>query len=157
MSFKLLMGMAPSRIRRLVPCEVGLSIGPGMAMTSLPNSRAHLAVIRAPLFRAASTTITQCARAAIIRLRAGNLHGAGGVPKGYSVMIVPYLLICFFKVLCSGGYVISKPLAKTPIGNPFGVKLFLWAIPSIPRAKPLITDTPCDDSRLPILAANESP
>ena len=48
--------LAPERIKRLHPSDVGRSIGPGTAKTERPCSRAWLAVIRAPLRAGASTT-----------------------------------------------------------------------------------------------------
>ena len=46
-------------------------------------------MISAPLVRAASTTTTHWPSAATIRFRAGNRHGAGGVPGGYSEITAP--------------------------------------------------------------------
>jgi len=49
-----------------------------------PCSAAHRAVIKAPLFRGASTTSTPCDIPLMMRLRSGNLQASGWAPRGYS-------------------------------------------------------------------------
>ena len=62
---------------------------PGTASTGRPSSRPKSAVISAPERRPASITATAWASPATIRLRAGNRHGAGGVPGQYSETSIP--------------------------------------------------------------------
>ena len=59
-------------------------ISPGTANTSRPSSSAKSAVMRAPDRSRASTTTVASESPAMIRLRAGNRHGAGSTPGGYS-------------------------------------------------------------------------
>ena len=72
-----------------MPRESPLVISPGTANTSRPSSSAKSAVIRAPLRSRASTTTVAALRPATMRLRAGNRHGAGSTPGGYSEAISP--------------------------------------------------------------------
>ena len=59
------------------PAERGSSIGPGTMKHSRPCSSAHAAVIRAPLFSAASTTIVASDSPLIRRLRRGKALAVG--------------------------------------------------------------------------------
>ena len=82
---------APSARRRLDPRHSGTAMAPGTAHTSRPDSAAWRAVMRAPLFSAASTTTTASHRPAMIRFRAGNLHGNGASSRKYSETSAPAL------------------------------------------------------------------
>ncbi len=81
--------VAPVRSNAFVPVDNALVISPGTANTSRPSSSARSAVIRAPLRSLASTTTVAAARPAMMRLRAGNRHGAGSTPGAYSDTISP--------------------------------------------------------------------
>ena len=64
--------IAPSLRRAFVPAHPSVRIGPGTAATSRPKSAAYRAVIREPLFSAASTTRTSRESPAMIRFRIGK-------------------------------------------------------------------------------------
>jgi len=60
-----------------------------MAKTSLPCSFASRAVMREPLFTAASTTKAPKLNPAIMRLRRGKFCALGSVPTGNSEIMAP--------------------------------------------------------------------
>ena len=80
---------APSLISLWQPLLCGLSIEPGIAITSRPISPASRAVMSEPLSNAASTTKTACAKPAINRFLRGKLPAKGRVPNGNSDTITP--------------------------------------------------------------------
>ena len=80
---------APSRSSSFVPLDKADVISPGTANTSRPSSSARSAVISAPLRSRASTTIVTADSPAMIRLRAGNRHGAGSTRGAYSETAEP--------------------------------------------------------------------
>ena len=82
-------GVAPRRRSAFEPFESAETISPGTANTSRPSSSAKSAVISAPLRSRASTTTVADVRPAMMRFRAGNRHGAGSTPGGYSETIRP--------------------------------------------------------------------
>ena len=63
---------------------------PGTAKTSLPCSKAHLAVMSDPLDWVPSTTSTPRLSPAMSRLRTGKWAPLGGVPGGYSLTSAPW-------------------------------------------------------------------
>ena len=63
--------------------------GPGTPITGRFSRLAQLAVLRAPLRTAASTTTVPRVRAAISRLRARNLIRWGAQPRGASETTAP--------------------------------------------------------------------
>jgi len=73
----------------LLPRLQGLFTGPGTTRTSMPRSIAASAVMRLPPAACDSTTTTTCDSAAMMRLRAGNLHAWAGCPGGVSEMTAP--------------------------------------------------------------------
>ena len=82
--------LAPCRIRAWHPRDWGAWMEPGMANTSRPCSTASRAVINEPDANAASTTSVPCDSPAMMRLRLGKLAARGGVPRGYSLIRMPW-------------------------------------------------------------------
>ena len=78
-------------------------ISPGTASTSRPSSSAKSAVISAPLRSRASTTTVAAQSPAMIRLRAGNRHGAGSTPGAYSETTSPPPATCRASSRCAAG------------------------------------------------------
>lgn len=95
--------MAPSNNSRLVPSLPARSTSWGTAYTSLPCSRANPAVIRLPLFRAASTTRRQSLSPLIRRFLSGKCCRSGGLPGWYSLRIAPWWRIRENRARFSGG------------------------------------------------------
>jgi len=94
---------APCLIRWWVPRLLEDFMLPGTANTSRLYSPANRAVIKDPLFRAASTTTVPQDRPAIILLRRGKLPGNGAVSGKNSEMTAPCFLIRQYKGrLCLG-------------------------------------------------------
>ena len=81
--------LAPSRINLFVPRQPGAWMLPGTANTSRFCSRAHLAVMRVPLYSAASTTSTPIDIPLMILFRIGKFCGAANVPIGNSETRAP--------------------------------------------------------------------
>jgi hypothetical protein len=73
----------------LVPAECGVVTRPGTAPTGRPISRATRAVTIAPDRSPASTTTVIAASAAMIRLRARNIHRHTVVPGPSSDTAAP--------------------------------------------------------------------
>jgi hypothetical protein len=96
-------GVAPRRRSAFVPADSDDVISPGTAKTSRPSSSAKSAVIRAPLFARASTTIVAAHRPATIRLRAGKRNGAGSTPGSYSETISDRWAISRASEACAAG------------------------------------------------------
>ena len=96
-------GVAPRRKSAFVPAESAEVISPGTAKTSRPASSAKSAVISAPLRSRASTTIVASASPAMIRLRAGNRHGAGSTPGAYSETTRPCSAMRAASWACAAG------------------------------------------------------
>ena len=148
---------APDLIRLLVPLLLGEVTFPGTAKTSLPCSKAKSAVIKAPLFSAASTTTVPKAKPLSILFLAGKLFRSGRMKTGNSDKIAPCSAICFLKLIFSGGYVCPKPQPKTAIVSAPADKAALWANVSIPLAKPLIILNPAEASFKQSLSATSFP
>ena len=111
---------------------------PGTAYTSLPWSIAHRAVIRVPLYSPASITSTPTLIPLKIRFRMGKFCGAGNVPSGYSLTIVPPVsTISSASRLFSFGYTTSIPVPHTATVFPPALIAALCATVSTPRAIPL--------------------
>ena len=89
--------------QRVRPFESRDVISPGTASTSRPSSSARSAVINAPLRSRASTTTVASHSPATIRFRAGNRHGAGSTPGGYSETISPRSTIDAASTRCARG------------------------------------------------------
>src|SRR5712691_5219073 len=81
--------LAPCLIKVLGPHELLLVTLPGTAYTSRFCSRAQRAVMRVPLYSAASTTSTPADMPLIIRLRMGKFCGAAKVLRGNSEIRAP--------------------------------------------------------------------
>ena len=82
MSWALLTGIAPSRMRPSGPRDCGEKIEPGTAKTSRFCSVAYFAVIIAPDVKSPSTTRVPRARPERMRLRRGKKSARGFVPSG---------------------------------------------------------------------------
>ena len=81
--------LAPCLISVFGPQEFLLVTLPGTAKTSRFCSRAQRAVMRVPLYSAASTTSTPIDIPLMMRLRIGKFWGAAKVPRGNSVISAP--------------------------------------------------------------------
>ena len=100
-------GWQPSLMRALVPAEAELRIDPGTASTGTPRSPAIPAVMSEPPRSWLSTTTSRSHRATRIRFLAGNLHGAGAVPSGYSETIAPEVATATHRSALLLGYTTS--------------------------------------------------
>ena len=78
-----------SRRNARQPATAGSPRRPGTRYRDRPCSRAHAAVVRAPLRTPASTTTVASARPLMIRLRRGNVPRDGCVSGGNSLRTVP--------------------------------------------------------------------
>ena len=95
--------IAPSFRSAFDPRASGARTEPGTAATSRPYPAAQRAVMREPLFSAASTTHTMRERPAMSRLRTGKCHGSGSSPIGNSESAVPLPRSSSRRPRCSGG------------------------------------------------------
>jgi hypothetical protein len=83
--------------------ETGLRTDPGTAITGRSRAMAASTVCRDPPFSADSTTTTTSAKAAMTRLRTGNLHGSGLAPIGASLSSRPAPATSSHSDRCAGG------------------------------------------------------
>ena len=97
-------------------------ISPGTANTSRPSSSAKSAVISAPLRSRASTTTVAALSPATMRLRAGNRHGAGSTPGGYSDAISPLSADSARELAVRRGIVAVDPAAEDRHRRPAGLE-----------------------------------
>src|SRR5713226_1030918 len=88
-SYQVATSLAPCLIKVLGPQELLLVTLPGTAYTSRFCSRAQRAVMRVPLYSAASTTSTPADMPLMMRFRIGKFCGAANVPMGNSEISAP--------------------------------------------------------------------
>ena len=119
-------------INLLQPSDFKSSILPGTANTSLLYPAAKCAVIMEPPLFPDSIMMAASAMPATILFRFGKFSRLGTVSLINSVSSEPFSIMSNATDLCSVGYILSNPCAKTPTVAILHLTACLCAITSIP-------------------------
>lgn len=134
---------APSDSSAFEPAKRGSQASPGTEKTFRFSLLAQAAVDKAPDRSGACTTTTASASAAINRLRRRKRPRCGAAPAGAALIRPPPAATRSSKrLLFSGGYGRSMPVARTAQLGPETPSAPWWAAVSMPRAPPDTMATP---------------